>query len=163
QACVDYLVNEKHIPAERLKAQGYGKTRPLRLPDGTILNDKYIKTKKTKQEQEALYQLDRRTVFKVLSWDYVDPNAPKDQNQRKIIHPKVNAGAFDDSGDTTGADVPDSPVDGGGTTTAPQQGGGTAAPAPAPAPAPANTGGQKPAPAPATGGQKPATGKPKLY
>ena len=142
QACVDYLVNEKHIPAARLVAKGYGKTRPLRMADGSVLNDKYIKTKKTKEEQEALYQLDRRTVFKVLSWDYVDPNAPKDQTQRKIVHPKVNAGAFDDSGDTTGADVPDSPVDGGGTpapapTGTTPAGGGTTTTAPAPAPAPA--------------------------
>jgi peptidoglycan-associated lipoprotein len=144
QACVDYLVNEKHIPKERLVAQGYGKRRPLRMPDGTVLNDKYIKSKKTKQEQEALYQLDRRTVFKVLSWNYIDPNAPKDQNQRKIVHPKVNAGAFDDTGDTTGADVQDAPVDGGGAA-APAP-----TPAPTPAPAPAGTGSPKPAaPAPA--------------
>jgi peptidoglycan-associated lipoprotein len=129
QACVDYLVNEKKIPKERLVAKGYGEERPLRLADGTVLTEKYILSKKTKQEQEALFDLNRRSVFKVLSWDYVDPNAPKDQSQRKIIRPKVNAGAFDDSGDTTGADVQDAPVDGGGKAPEP-------APAPAPTPAP---------------------------
>jgi peptidoglycan-associated lipoprotein len=148
QACVDYLVNEKHIPAARMVAKGYGESRPLRMADGTVLTEKYIMSKKTKQEQEALFQLNRRTVFKVLSWDYVDPNAPKDQNQRKIVHPKVLSGAMDDTGDTTGADVQDAPVDGGGTaapagggTTAPA-GGGTApagtTPAPTPAPKPAD-------------------------
>ena len=42
----------------------------------------------------------------MLSWDYVDPNAPADQNERKIIRPKVNAGAFDESGDSEATDVP---------------------------------------------------------
>ena len=121
-------------------AKGYGEERPLRMADGVVLTEKYILSKKTKQEQEALFDLNRRSVFKVLSWDYVDPTAPLDQSQRKIIHPKVNAGAFDDSGDTTGADVQDSPVDGG----APNPG-GTAAPA----------GGTTTAPA---GGTAPATG-----
>jgi peptidoglycan-associated lipoprotein len=141
QACVDYLVNEKHIPKERLVAKGYGEERPLRLADGTVLTEKYILSKKTKQEQEALFDLNRRSVFKVLSWDYVDPNAPKDQSQRKIIRPKVNAGAFDDSGDTTGADVQDAPVDGGK--------------APEPAPAPTT-----PAPKAGTGTPKPAGTQP---
>jgi peptidoglycan-associated lipoprotein len=129
QACVDYLITEKKIPKERIVAKGYGEERPLRMADGTVLTEKYINGKKTKQEQEALHQLNRRTVFRVLSWDYVDPNAPKDQNQRKIVRPKVLEGAFDDMGDTTGADVKEEPVDGGapkpGTTTAPA-GGGTA-------------------------------------
>lgn len=143
QACVDYLVMEKKIPKERLVAKGYGEERPLRLADGTVLTEKYILSKKTKQEQEALFDLNRRSVFKVLRWDYVDPNAPKDQSQRKIVRPKVNAGAFDDSGDTTGADIQDAPVDGG------------KAPEPAPAPAPTT-----PAPKQPATGTKPATTKP---
>lgn len=133
KSCVDYLVNEKKIPAERLKFKGYGEERPLRMLDGSILTEKYIMAKKTKQEQEALHQLNRRTAFRVVSWDYVDPNAPKDQNQRKIIKPKVLGGAFDDFGDTTGTDVEQPPMDGSGGTPAPQAApaGGGSAPAPA--------------------------------
>lgn len=71
QSCVDYLVNEKHIAAARLKAVGKGKTELL-------ISDAEIKKVKTKPEQEALHQKNRRTTFKILSWDYVDPNAPKD-------------------------------------------------------------------------------------
>jgi hypothetical protein len=101
--------------------------------DGSILTEKYIMAKKTKQEQEALHQLNRRTAFRVVSWDYVDPNAPKDQNQRKIIKPKVLGGAFDDFGDTTGTDVEQPPMGGSGGTPAPQAApaGGGSAPAPA--------------------------------
>ncbi|HEU4717234.1 MAG TPA: OmpA family protein [Bacteroidia bacterium] len=137
QSCVDYLVNEKHIPKDRLVAHGYGEERPLRLPDGTVLTDKYIMSKKTKEEQEALHQLNRRTAFKVLSWDYVDPNAPKDQNQRKIVKPKVMSGYFDDTGDTTGADIQDAPVDGAGN--APAGGNNQAGTPPAGGTPPANT------------------------
>ncbi|HTF04155.1 MAG TPA: OmpA family protein, partial [Bacteroidia bacterium] len=135
QACVDYLVNEKGIAKERLVAKGYGETRPLRMADGTVLTEKYIMGKKTKQEQESLHQLNRRTAFRILSWDYVDPKAPKDQNTRKIIRPKVLEGAFDDMGDTSGADVKEEPM----------------APAPTPAPAPAPTPAPKPAPKPKQG------------
>lgn len=106
QSCVDYLVVEKKIPQERIVAKGYGENKPLKMQDGSILTEKYIMGKKSKQEQEALFDLNRRSVFKVLSWDYVDPNAPADQNERKIIRPKVNAGAFDESGDSEAADVP---------------------------------------------------------
>jgi hypothetical protein len=98
QSCVDYLVKEKGIDPKRLVAKGYGETKPLKMADGTVLTEKYIMSKKTKQEQESLHQLNRRTAFRVLSWDYVDPKAPQDQNKRKII-PKVNKGAFDDTGD----------------------------------------------------------------
>jgi peptidoglycan-associated lipoprotein len=71
QSCVDYLVNEKKIPSARLKAVGKGKTELL-------ISDAEIKKVKTKPEQEALHQKNRRTTFKILSWDFVDPNAPKD-------------------------------------------------------------------------------------
>ncbi len=124
KACVDYLVQEKKIAPERLKFVGYGEKRPLKMADGNVLTEKYIMSKKTKQEQEALHQLNRRTAFRVLSWDYVDPNAPKDQNTRKII-PKVNKGAFDDMGERDTVE--------------------TKAPAPRPMPVPAP---QNPAPTP---------------
>jgi peptidoglycan-associated lipoprotein len=76
QSCVDFLVKEKGIPAERLKAKGYGATQLL-------ISDAEIKKAKTKQEQEALHQKNRRTSFKILSFDYVDPNAPKDTKTNK--------------------------------------------------------------------------------
>ncbi|MBA3679643.1 MAG: PD40 domain-containing protein [Bacteroidetes bacterium] len=70
QSCVDYLVNEKKIPVARLSAKGYGKTMLL-------ITDDVIAKAKTKQEKEALHALNRRTNFSILSFDYVDPNAPK--------------------------------------------------------------------------------------
>jgi len=79
QSCVDYLVS-KGIPVERMKAKGYGKTK-LKITDAQIAKAK------TKEEKEALHQLNRRTVFKILSWDYVDPKAPK--TEIPTYHPKV--------------------------------------------------------------------------
>jgi len=76
QSCVDFLVNEKGIASARLVAKGFGATQLL-------VSDATIKAAKTKQEQEALHQKNRRTTFKVLSFDYVDPNAPKVQPKPK--------------------------------------------------------------------------------
>jgi peptidoglycan-associated lipoprotein len=70
QSCVDYLVKEKGIPEARLKAKGYGMTQP-------VISDAIIKAAKTAEEKKALHAKNRRTSFKVLSFDYVDPNAPK--------------------------------------------------------------------------------------
>lgn len=70
QSCVNYLVNEKKIAAARLMAKGMGETKP-------IVTDAQIAKAATKQEKDALHALNRRTEFSILSWDYVDPNAPK--------------------------------------------------------------------------------------
>lgn len=70
QSCVDYLVKEKGINAARLQAKGYGKTQLL-------IGDDVIAKAKTKEEKEALHALNRRTAFRILNWDFVDPNAPK--------------------------------------------------------------------------------------
>jgi peptidoglycan-associated lipoprotein len=70
QSCVDYLVKEKGINTARLQAKGYGKTQLL-------ITDDVIAKAKTKEEKEALHALNRRTAFRILNWDFVDPNAPK--------------------------------------------------------------------------------------
>lgn len=100
QACVDYLVKEKGIPAARITAKGYGERNPLKLPNGVVLTEKYIKSIKDPKEQERLYQMNRRTVFKVLRWDYSDPNGPKPD--RTIVPPKVKASVWDNSGEKEG-------------------------------------------------------------
>jgi peptidoglycan-associated lipoprotein len=100
QACVDYLVNEKGIAKERIVASGAGEDRPLKLPDGTVLTEKYINSKSTVQEREALHQLNRRTVFKVLRTDYVDPKNP---SRGPIAPINVKKGYFDESG----VEIPD--------------------------------------------------------
>ncbi len=100
QACVDYLVNEKGISKDRLQAKGFGEDRPLKLPNGTVLTEKYINTQKTKAEQEVLHQLNRRTIFRVVRTNYVDPKTPP----RGPISPiNVKKGYFDESGD----EIPD--------------------------------------------------------
>lgn len=88
QSCVDYLVNEKHIPKERLMAKGYGKHKLL-------ITDAEIAKLKTTEEKEAAHQKNRRTVFKVIRWDYSDPNAPK--VAPPLIRPKVSGEEVSDS------------------------------------------------------------------
>ena len=70
QSCVDYLVKEKGISPARLQAKGYGKTMLL-------VTDEEIAKAPSKEEKEALHAKNRRTSFKILKWDFVDPNAPK--------------------------------------------------------------------------------------
>jgi peptidoglycan-associated lipoprotein len=85
KSCVDYLISKGINPA-RLKAKGYGEKAPLEVKDAEgkvmyTLSEAYINktTKgKPKEEFEALMQKNRRTVFSVLSKDFVDPNAPKE-------------------------------------------------------------------------------------
>ncbi|MBN8702516.1 MAG: OmpA family protein [Bacteroidetes bacterium] len=103
QSCVDYLIKEKGIPAERLSAKGWGESKPICLEkdkDGKCLQyatEQYItKQLKTKEEQEAVHQKNRRTVFRVLRWDYQDPNAPKPLPK---VLPKVEGGEGEDYGD----------------------------------------------------------------
>jgi peptidoglycan-associated lipoprotein len=85
QSCVDYLVKEKGINEKRLVAKGYGATQPL-------ISDDMIKKAASQQEKEALHQKNRRTSFKILSFDFVDPNAPKNP-----VKPKPKATDDDDS------------------------------------------------------------------
>jgi peptidoglycan-associated lipoprotein len=80
KSCVDYLVNEKKIPIERLKSKGWGEEKLL-------VKDDVINKAKTKEEKEALHQKNRRTVFRIVNWDYVDPNAPK--SNKPVFKPQV--------------------------------------------------------------------------
>ena len=65
QSCVDYLVS-KGIPSDRMDAKGYGKIQPRAVG----LECDVIKKMTTKEEQEAAHQRNRRTQFRVLSFDY---------------------------------------------------------------------------------------------
>jgi peptidoglycan-associated lipoprotein len=92
QSCVDYLIS-KGIAKERLVAKGFGEDKPL-LWHGIVLTEKYISSR-PKKEQEALNQLNRRTTFRVLRSNYVDPKAPA----RGPVAPiNVKKGEFDESG-----------------------------------------------------------------
>ena len=72
QSCVEYL-KSKGIPAERMKAKGYGLEKPR---DG--LECDAIKKLPTEEEQEAAHAKNRRTQFIVLSWDYRPPEEPEE-------------------------------------------------------------------------------------
>jgi peptidoglycan-associated lipoprotein len=80
QSCVDYLVNEKGIPADRIVAKGMGEGEPLKTATGEVLNEKYINALKTEEEKEAAHQRNRRTDFKVLRDDYVPKAAESTEN-----------------------------------------------------------------------------------
>ncbi len=78
---IDYLIL-KGIAADRLKAKGAGETEPkvitkdivkdgVKFKKGTVLNDEFIGSLKTKEEKEAAHALNRRTEFRVTSKNYV--------------------------------------------------------------------------------------------
>ncbi len=79
KSVTDY-VTSKGIPAGRLVAKGYGESQPkiitkedLRfpfLPEGTVLNEKFINTL-TPAQKEAANQQNRRIEMKVISNDYM--------------------------------------------------------------------------------------------
>lgn len=58
RAVMNYLVS-KGIEESRLKSVGYGETRP-------IIPESVIRKMKTKEEQEAAHQTNRRTELKIL-------------------------------------------------------------------------------------------------
>ncbi|HET6990411.1 MAG TPA: OmpA family protein, partial [Bacteroidia bacterium] len=90
QSCVDYLIS-KGIAKDRLIAKGFGEDKPL-VWKGVVLTEKYINSRPEK-EREALHQLNRRTTFRVIRTNYVDPKAPA----RGPIAPiNVKKGYFDD-------------------------------------------------------------------
>jgi peptidoglycan-associated lipoprotein len=80
KSCVDYLNLEKKIPLARLMSKGWGEKKLL-------VKDDVINKAKTKEEKEALHGKNRRTVFRIVNWDYVDPNAPK--SDKPLYKPQV--------------------------------------------------------------------------
>ena len=58
QSCVDYIIS-KGIGKDRVKAQGYGETKPL------ISDEEIAKMEPKSEEFEAAHQKNRRTAFKV--------------------------------------------------------------------------------------------------
>ena len=92
KSCVDYLNLEKKIPMARLMSKGWGEKKLL-------VKDDVINKAKTKEEKEALHAKNRRTVFRIVNWDYVDPNAPK--SDKPLYKPAVkgeeNSDAIEDN------------------------------------------------------------------
>lgn len=80
QSVVNYLI-QKGVDTQRLKAKGYAQTQPkvvdeglatthTFLPVGTTLNSNYVNTLQDEQQKETVYQINRRTEFRVLSDDF---------------------------------------------------------------------------------------------
>jgi outer membrane protein OmpA-like peptidoglycan-associated protein len=65
EAIANYLVT-KGVPAGSVIPKGYEGTKPRRLPDGTVLTEKYILSKPSKEEQEELHRQNRRTEIKIV-------------------------------------------------------------------------------------------------
>ena len=63
QTCVDYLIS-RGIEADRLVAVGRGEEQLL-------ISDAEINALATEAEREAAHQKNRRTVFRILRFDYV--------------------------------------------------------------------------------------------
>lgn len=65
ETCVNYLISKGVAPA-RMKPVGKGES-------SVLIEDKEINAMATEEEQEAAHQVNRRTVFKIVSYDYVPP------------------------------------------------------------------------------------------
>ena len=63
ETCVNYLV-DRGIDRQRLQPLGRGESMPL-------ISDAEIAALATEDEQEAAHQMNRRTVFRITSFDYV--------------------------------------------------------------------------------------------
>ncbi|MDX2442788.1 MAG: OmpA family protein [Bacteroidales bacterium] len=84
QSVIDYLIS-KGIATDRLTAKGYGESQPKVvgvksvklysfLKEGNVLNDTFINSLASEEEQEIAHQMNRRTEMKVLRTDYVPAN-----------------------------------------------------------------------------------------
>jgi len=78
QSCVNYLIKEKGLDKERLKAIGYGESQPNYLKDENkkpvldennkriFLTEEYINAQPTEKVREEYHQRNRRTSFQVV-------------------------------------------------------------------------------------------------
>src|SRR6185312_16116828 len=101
QSCVDFL-KEKGIDSARLTAKGWGDTKLL-------IDNKAIAKMKTKEEKQAAYATNRRTVFRVLSFDYVPKGhvmTAQDSMKMKAMMKKTTVSGEENDNDTTDTGVP---------------------------------------------------------
>lgn len=99
QSCVNYLISQG-IDSTRLVPKGWGETRLL-------IKTPQIMAEKDKHKRDSLYQINRRTVFQILSWTYV----PKGHVMTALDSLKMEAGQHakvsgQESQDTTEAPIP---------------------------------------------------------
>ncbi len=85
ESVVAYLISAG-IETERLVARGYGATQPRVLDKdrgsfkkGDVLNDAFISGLPTSKLKEEAYQLNRRTEFRVLRTNYIDPKTAAEE------------------------------------------------------------------------------------
>ncbi len=68
------MIEQYGISKDRLKAKGYGETSPRELIDENgnrlVLTCDYIRALPTKDEQERMHQMNRRTEFQILSFEF---------------------------------------------------------------------------------------------
>jgi len=94
QSCVSYLISQG-IDSARLTPRGWGDTK-------LIIKTPEIMAQREKKKRDSLYQINRRTVFQVLSWDYVPKGhmmtAEDSMKMEAGKHAKVSGQESDSSG-----------------------------------------------------------------
>lgn len=82
QSVVNYLI-QKGVATARLKAKGYAQTQPKVVDEklaaqhqfltlGATLNTDFVNTLQTDEQKETVYQINRRTEFRVLRDDFTE-------------------------------------------------------------------------------------------
>jgi peptidoglycan-associated lipoprotein len=99
EACVKYLISQG-IDSARLTPKGWGYTRLL-------ISTATINRAKSKQQKDSLYQINRRTVFKILSWDYVPKGHVMTAQDSLKMKAGNNVKVSGEEKDTTSGPVPE--------------------------------------------------------
>ena len=95
ESCVQFLI-ASGIDPDRLVAKGYGERIPRNLEreivsrgytfkKGTVLDKAYIESLKSRNEQEAAHDLNRRTEFSILRDDFVPKEGVWDMDKKPEI------------------------------------------------------------------------------